>query len=786
MNTKFVPNLFLEVIELNRFKQSLDEEGFRKNILENSESFGLIQNKKSDPQFLNGRVARDFDDTLGNKTIKISPLFAIDKNGQFIYQEQKNAITIPNDGNWYWIKQRHTYSSIEVGTFSISANGDLVGSVTAKLTEILRGQPNFPSRVRFVNSTYNTLEYDVLELIDDQNAVLQHPSLTSGGESAFVPETDLKLEVIGTFTPGIAIPSQDKRPFQYDSATLTLVVETVNNLRPTHIPDLDFFLARCCVQGADLIVQDKRVDYWQTKGSQQGIDIERKDNPLIGVEAIKWNSRLTPGDTNILELAWGMRSQNWSVDSSQNLVTLQGSATGGKYKSVDDFRNGDFNGWRVYTDNGKYSRVISSIKQGSAINLTVDVLDVDNYSGDGGISFTGTTSVLVVPDCDTVIIKCIPSAPNKQEFMTREVEFPVNTQLAKLELVAYLDPQCFYAIHYRYQSYKEFTSFKVIPSDEIGYYTETSFTSTGNLKPSLTDRIRYPYDSITLVGEGFIQLIMSPAAYSRTISFINKGDLIGVNTIATLPASLYDIEVGISKNYQHIIGTYSLTNDVRFNLLKNGAIEGNEFRFHFEATALTLGNKNIYFSQLNSSGTGQDIIKIITRRDVSQMLNQEHGIVFTFKFDGTEWIMSQNYDLKAPGEIITLDGIITDLFDSFGWGKVPGLFGVALCDSRNGTPDLVDRFILGAGVSGSTTVGVGANGGNKQTILDITNLPQITPRVAASNDDNGNNGPFIITSNTGAYGQINIIPFGGDADGNAVAFSNIPPYWALIYAKRLY
>ena len=36
---KFSPDLFLEAIELNRFADFLDEQGFRKNILENSISF---------------------------------------------------------------------------------------------------------------------------------------------------------------------------------------------------------------------------------------------------------------------------------------------------------------------------------------------------------------------------------------------------------------------------------------------------------------------------------------------------------------------------------------------------------------------------------------------------------------------------------------------------------------------------------------------------------------------------------------------------------------------------
>lgn len=797
MNFKFAPNLFLEVIELNKFKQSLDEEGFRKNIIENTESFGLIQNTKSDPTFLNGKVSRDFDNNLGNKTIKINPLFAIDMNGQFVYQEQKNLIPIPDNNLWYWIKQRHTYSNIELGTFSISTNGNLVGSPVARLTEILRGQPNFPARVRFTNSQFNVLEYDVLEIIDDQNAILQHPALNQEGVAAFVIEQDLKLEVIGTFTPGIAVPADDKRPFQYDSAVFQLIPETTNNTRPDFVEGLEFYLARVRVQGGDVIVQDKRISYWETKGSQRLVNIERRLNPLIGVESIKWDSILTPAYENIVELSWGMRSQNWTIDSSRNLLTLQGSATGGKFKTIDDFTNGDFNGWRVYTDNGNYSKIISSVKQGSAINLTLDVLDVDNYSLNGGISFLGTSWVLVVPDTEEVIIKCIPNREDQQEFMTRELTFPVNTLLAKIPLVVFLNPSCLYTIQYRYKSFKEYTDFRLIPSDTTsGYYTEVSYDNDGNFRQP-NDRVKFPYTQSET--DGFIELNMSPVAYSRVVDFINKGDLIGVNTINSLGEALYNIRVGTDKNYQHIVGQISIESDVRFNLITTNAVEGNEFRFHFECETLSVGTKSIIFSQ-EGTGSTESIIKKIERPDVNQMFNQEKGIVLDFVFDGTSWICYQNYDLGTPGEIKTVDGVIDNLFGPNGFGIVRGLFGYALCNGNNQTPNLVDRFIIGAG---SVENPVGTRAGEKEVGLTEAQLPEFRVRLFTTDEGAGNSitlfpdrgvrrRAFDISADAYDYdmgaGSADNEPALGVSSkvGSNQKHNNLPPYHALIYCKKIY
>jgi hypothetical protein len=95
-----------------------------------------------------------------------------------------------------------------------------------------------------------------------------------------------------------------------------------------------------------------------------------------------------------------MRSNNWSVDSSNNIVTIN-SGTGGKFKTVNDFTTGDFNGYAFYTPTGKKRNVLASVKQGSAINLTLDVLDVDDFSTDGGTTLI-PDYVNVVPDAEEV------------------------------------------------------------------------------------------------------------------------------------------------------------------------------------------------------------------------------------------------------------------------------------------------------------------------------------------------------------------------------------------------
>src|SRR5690606_6085630 len=104
----------------------------------------------------------------------------------------------------------------------LSANGSLTGSGGELLTT-LRGQPNFPSKIRFTKDELkygpllNTQDYDVLEVIDDNNAVLNGVS--------FQAEDNLSLSVVGTFTYGAPINPADKLIFNYDSVQVELVEE---------------------------------------------------------------------------------------------------------------------------------------------------------------------------------------------------------------------------------------------------------------------------------------------------------------------------------------------------------------------------------------------------------------------------------------------------------------------------------------------------------------------------------------------------------------------------------
>ena len=167
--------------------------------------------------------------------------------------------------------------------------------------------------------------------------------------------------------------------------------------------------------------------------------------------------------------------------------------------------------------------------------------------------------------------------------------------------------------------------------------------------------------------------------------------------------------------------------------------------------------------------------------------------------------------LVPPGAIIMWSGSINDI--PVGW---------ALCDGRNGTPDLRDRFIVGAGGSynvgstgGSNTVTLNANqipshahsastnlagihthtgktdsaGNHSHTIGSFqqmdwgvhNNTNQLTPGTANTTSTDGAHTHSFTTASAGAHTHtVTIGSTGGDQP-----HENRPPYYALAYIMKL-
>lgn len=114
--------------------------------------------------------------------------------------------------------------------------------------------------------------------------------------------------------------------------------------------------------------------------------------------------------------------------------------------------------------------------------------------------------------------------------------------------------------------------------------------------------------------------------------------------------------------------------------------------------------------------------------------------------------------------------------------------GWALCNGQNGTPDLRDKFVLGAGNS----YGVGSTGGESTHRLTVSEMPSHTHDTSGSSAtvslglrDGGQNS---VTANRSKNIQDEIdvnLSLDLGYSGGSSAHNNMPPYYALCYIMKM-
>ena len=116
--------------------------------------------------------------------------------------------------------------------------------------------------------------------------------------------------------------------------------------------------------------------------------------------------------------------------------------------------------------------------------------------------------------------------------------------------------------------------------------------------------------------------------------------------------------------------------------------------------------------------------------------------------------------------------------------------GWLLCNGSSGTPDLRDRFIVGAG----STYAVAATGGSANavvvshthtaTVTDPGHLHSfnIAPRLGGSYGQPGNGEPTATTANTNSASTG--ISVTNSTEGSSATNANLPPYYALAYIMK--
>ena len=167
MDVKFSENLFISVEELNRLKSSIVENGWKRFAKNLVSKFGIAVNENN-TNFI------PIVNSMARDTLTIQPGIAFDSDMNIIVLDSAVDVSLPHgqlaNNEKYWLVLRHAITHNEVGTVSINQSGALTG-VGTKFKEVLRGQPDFPTKIR-LDSAVNTGEYEVVEVSSDTSAII--------------------------------------------------------------------------------------------------------------------------------------------------------------------------------------------------------------------------------------------------------------------------------------------------------------------------------------------------------------------------------------------------------------------------------------------------------------------------------------------------------------------------------------------------------------------------------------------------------------------------------------
>ena len=101
--------------------------------------------------------------------------------------------------------------------------------------------------------------------------------------------------------------------------------------------------------------------------------------------------------------------------------------------------------------------------------------------------------------------------------------------------------------------------------------------------------------------------------------------------------------------------------------------------------------------------------------------------------------------------------------------------GYVLCNGQNSTPNLIDKFVVGAG----SVYAVDATGGSATHSLTEAEMPSHVHHIYIATDSSGPYGHAYASGNNNSQGAI-----ATTSKGSGNAHNNLPPYYALAYIMK--
>lgn len=350
-------NLFLEVAELKRMLKYLDEYGYKrlvKNIINGKSGIVTVDDVDS---FLVSKVA--------DTTISINPGLAFDSEAEAIVNTEIDYYEVDDNGNTKWVILSRATNHIEEGTVSVTQNGVLSG-IGTKFKEVLRGQPNFPNKVKF-NSANNSGEYEVVSVISDTDAIIS---------GSFTAESNIKYSVIGTFTPGFVPTEENKFIYEKDHYQIAIVEsESVPQIQE----GLEFIIGKIFYSEGIMYVNDER---YSVIFNQRRYSLSEMSgvNPILSLVSVKAMGGLANAEIEFLfEHGYQVQTYQYNLAGNNTTFVIQ---TGSNNVIDSNIYDDLFNGWLLINRKNMRSSEISHNVGSTLYFKTFDQEMIENSGND--------------------------------------------------------------------------------------------------------------------------------------------------------------------------------------------------------------------------------------------------------------------------------------------------------------------------------------------------------------------------------------------------------------------
>lgn len=377
---KISENLFLEKNELVRLQKFIGEEGWQRAMRSIIKRYGVVQN---DDLSSFGVVA-----SATSNAVDVLPGLAYNSLMEAIVSESRVTVPVGSAivGQDKWIILRRSVINNEAGTVSIQTDGSL-GGVGTEFTKVLRGQPNFPTKVRFTDSESNIYDYEVVSVSSDTSAVLS---------GSFIAQSGLHYAVVGTFTPGFIPSDADKDIYEYDS----FEIEVITSDAKPEVGRDEFILAKLDYSGLGGIfnIVDLRGDCLfsseEIESSSEESVSSNGANPFVSLLSVRQIGGSVYGEKFanlelIIEYAYKILSFDYVSTGDGWLLSVYDGSCNAMNLAPSEIPNGTFNGFMVFNrDNMRAAKILS--QTGSSLMIKND----ENASK----LLSDNSDLIIVPD----------------------------------------------------------------------------------------------------------------------------------------------------------------------------------------------------------------------------------------------------------------------------------------------------------------------------------------------------------------------------------------------------